>query len=126
MVWSAPRCLSVPARPSYEEGELYDYVHSYLLVVRWADTTIRADRPSRAPPIFFRSRARAIIDVMGLVGLHHVSINVDDVDTALAFYVEVLGLKVRPDRPDFSFGGAWLDAGGQQIHLIEADAPICL
>jgi glyoxylase I family protein len=60
---------------------------------------------------------------MGLVGLHHVSINVDDVDAALAFYVDLLGLKVRPDRPDFSFGGAWLDAGGQQVHLIEAEPP---
>jgi glyoxylase I family protein len=60
---------------------------------------------------------------MGPVGLHHVSINVDDVDAALAFYVDVLGLKVRPDRPDFSFGGAWLDAGGQQVHLIEAAPP---
>jgi glyoxylase I family protein len=60
---------------------------------------------------------------MGLVSLHHVSINVDDVDAALAFYVGELGLKVRPDRPDFSFGGAWLDAGGQQVHLIEAEPP---
>lgn len=51
------------------------------------------------------------------------SINVDDVDAALAFYVDVLGLKVRTDRPDFSFGGAWLDAGGQQVHLIEAPPP---
>ncbi len=65
----------------------------------------------------------AIIDAMGLVGLHHVSINVDDVDAALAFYVDGLGLKVRRDRPDFSFGGAWLDAGGQQVHLIEAEPP---
>ncbi len=60
---------------------------------------------------------------MGLVGLHHVSINVDDVDAAIAFYVGILGLRVRPDRPDFSFGGAWLDAGGQQVHLIEATPP---
>jgi glyoxylase I family protein len=56
-------------------------------------------------------------------GVHHVSINVDDVDGALAFYVGVLGLKVRTDRPNFSFGGAWLDVGGQQVHLIEAAAP---
>jgi glyoxylase I family protein len=60
---------------------------------------------------------------MGPAGLHHVSVNVDDVDTAIAFYVDVLGLKVRPDRPDFSFGGAWLDAGNQQVHLIEAKPP---
>jgi glyoxylase I family protein len=56
-------------------------------------------------------------------GLHHVSINVRDVPAALDFYTRVLGLTERTDRPDFSFGGAWLDAGGQQIHLIDADAP---
>lgn len=57
------------------------------------------------------------------VGLHHVSINVTDPDVARAFYVDVLGLVERPDRPDFGFGGAWLDAGGQQVHLIEAAPP---
>src|ERR1700690_2877430 len=56
-------------------------------------------------------------------GLHHVSLNVRDVPAALDFYTRVLGLTQRADRPDFSFGGAWLDAGGQQIHLIEADVP---
>jgi len=57
------------------------------------------------------------------IGLHHVSLNVDDVDAALDFWVGRLGLRVRDDRPDFAFGGAWLDAGAQQIHLIEAAAP---
>ena len=55
--------------------------------------------------------------------MHHVSINVDDVDAALAFYLDVLGLRRRADRPDFGFGGAWLDAGGQQVHLIEGTVP---
>ena len=55
--------------------------------------------------------------------MHHVSINVDDVDGALDFYVGVLGLRARSDRPDFGFGGAWLDAGGQQVHLIEGQVP---
>ena len=36
---------------------------------------------------------------------------------------DVLGLTERADRPDFSFDGAWLDAGSQQIHLIKADVP---
>lgn len=57
------------------------------------------------------------------VGLHHVSINVTDVPRARAFYTGVLGLVERTDRPDFGFAGAWLDAGGQQIHLIEAPTP---
>jgi glyoxylase I family protein len=56
-------------------------------------------------------------------GLHHVSINVDDAATARDFYTRVLGLTERTDRPAFGFGGAWLDAGDQQVHLIEADVP---
>ncbi len=57
------------------------------------------------------------------LGVHHVSINVDDVDAALGFYTDVLGLTPRTDRPDFGFGGAWLDAGGQQVHLIAGSVP---
>ena len=57
------------------------------------------------------------------LGVHHVSIMVPDVDAALAFYVEVLGLTPRTDRPDFGIGGAWLDAGGQQVHLVEGAPP---
>ncbi|HWB67047.1 MAG TPA: VOC family protein [Mycobacteriales bacterium] len=55
--------------------------------------------------------------------MHHVSINVSDVDEALAFYVDRLGLVPRTDRPDFGVAGAWLNAGNQQVHLIQADAP---
>ncbi|MDQ6698123.1 MAG: VOC family protein [Actinomycetota bacterium] len=51
------------------------------------------------------------------------AINVDDVDRALAFYVDVLGLVARTDRPDFGFGGAWLNAGQQQVHLEQARPP---
>jgi predicted enzyme related to lactoylglutathione lyase len=35
----------------------------------------------------------------------------------------VLGLRVRNDRPDFGFAGAWLDIGGQQVHLLQLDVP---
>ena len=54
---------------------------------------------------------------MNLQGIHHVSINVSDVDTACEFYVGVLGLE-RLDRPDFGFPGAWLRSGEQEVHLI--------
>ena len=57
------------------------------------------------------------------LGVHHVSINVGDVATAVEFYTTVLGLTLRTDRPDFGFGGAWLDLGDQQVHLIEGTAP---
>ncbi len=57
------------------------------------------------------------------LGVHHVSINVDDAEAAIAFYTDVLGCTERDDRPDFGFGGAWLDLGGQQIHLLEVPVP---
>jgi catechol 2,3-dioxygenase-like lactoylglutathione lyase family enzyme len=60
---------------------------------------------------------------MELAGVHHVAICVDDVDKAKDFYVDVLGCRVRPDRPDFGFPGYWLDAGAQQIHLMQFGAP---
>jgi len=57
------------------------------------------------------------------LAVHHVSINVSDPERSIAFYTDVLGGTLRGDRPDFSFGGAWIDLGGQQVHLIEADVP---
>lgn len=69
-----------------------------------------------------RARSRQTGGVRA-TGVHHVSINVSDVDEAVRFYTEVLGLTVRPDRPDLGIGGAWLDAGGQQVHLIESPVP---
>jgi len=60
---------------------------------------------------------------MRVRGVHHVSINVDDVDAALSFYVGTLGLVQRKDRPDFGIAGAWLDAGSQQVHLIGLSPP---
>jgi glyoxylase I family protein len=56
-------------------------------------------------------------------GIHHVAICVTDVDAAQKFYTDVLGLTVVADRPDFGFGGAWLDAAGQQVHLMQTREP---
>jgi catechol 2,3-dioxygenase-like lactoylglutathione lyase family enzyme len=53
-------------------------------------------------------------------GIHHVAICVRDADEAVTFYTDVLGLTVL-DRPDFGFGGYWLDAGGQQVHLMQSE-----
>src|ERR1700674_1539389 len=57
------------------------------------------------------------------LAVHHVSINVADVDEAVHFYVDNLGLSLRQDRPELRVAGAWLDAGDQQVHLIKADPP---
>ena len=61
--------------------------------------------------------------VMRPLAVHHVSINVPDVDAALAFYTGVLGGAVRADRPEFGFAGAWIDLGDNQVHLLEAATP---
>lgn len=60
---------------------------------------------------------------MRLAGVHHVAVTVSNVDEAVAFYVDRLGMTVRDDRPDFGFPGAWLDAGTHQVHLVEGTAP---
>jgi glyoxylase I family protein len=57
------------------------------------------------------------------LGVHHVSVNVPDVEAGLAFYVGMLGGAVRDDRPDLGIGGAWLDFGAEQVHLVEAPVP---
>jgi glyoxylase I family protein len=57
------------------------------------------------------------------LAIHHVSLNVPNVDEALDFYIGVLGGTKRDDRPDFGISGAWIDVGTQQVHLIEAPAP---
>jgi glyoxylase I family protein len=52
------------------------------------------------------------------VELHHVSLEVKDLEVAKEFYKEILLLK-ELERPDFDFNGAWFAIGGQQLHLIE-------
>jgi glyoxylase I family protein len=50
--------------------------------------------------------------------LHHVSIVTRDLDKSIAFYRDVLGLRMI-ERPPFRVAGAWLAVGEAQIHLIE-------
>lgn len=57
------------------------------------------------------------------LAVHHVSVNVSNPEQSIAFYTDVLGGTVRKDRPDFGIGGAWIDLGATQVHLIEADVP---
>ncbi|HEX5407180.1 MAG TPA: VOC family protein [Pseudonocardiaceae bacterium] len=51
------------------------------------------------------------------------SIAVPDVAEALDFYTGVLGMTQRLDRPAELGAGAWLDVGGQQLHLIRSTTP---
>jgi glyoxylase I family protein len=57
------------------------------------------------------------------LAIHHVALNVTDVQECVDFYTSVLGGTLRSDRPDFGVEGAWIDLGGQQVHLVEAPVP---
>ena len=62
---------------------------------------------------------------MHAVGIHHVALNVTDLEAALAFYTGPLGMTLRSDRPELGFPGAWLDVapGAGQVHLLEIAPP---
>ena len=49
--------------------------------------------------------------------LHHVAVVVRDVERSLGFYRDFLGLPTTP-RPTFPVGGAWLQAGALEVHLV--------
>ena len=52
------------------------------------------------------------------IGTHHVSLTIEDLAAAKAFYGDLLGLS-EIERPDFGFPGTWYQAGAVQLHLIE-------
>jgi glyoxylase I family protein len=58
-----------------------------------------------------------------ILGIHHASVLVADVATALRFYCDTLGLQNDASRPDLGYPGAWLKAGGQWIHLLQLANP---
>lgn len=60
---------------------------------------------------------------MQLEGVHHVGICVTELEPAVAFYTDVLGLTLMDNRPDFGIAGAWLACGDQQVHLLVHDMP---
>ncbi len=55
---------------------------------------------------------------MRVTGVHHVSLNVTDLQRSLGFWVDLVGLRPLP-RPDFGFDGVWYRVGAdQELHLI--------
>lgn len=65
---------------------------------------------------------------MTVLGFHHFTILVRDLEKAAPFYDDVLGLgNKRKTRPNFDSKGIWYDmGGGQELHLIETNAvPDC-
>lgn len=59
-----------------------------------------------------------------ILKLHHVSLIVEDLEVALTFYQDLLGLEIDHSRPDLGYPGAWLILPGQQqIHLMQLTDP---
>ena len=56
---------------------------------------------------------------MKLDGVHHIGVNVRDLDRAEAFYTDVLGFKVI-DRYQEEIRHSMLDTGATKIHLFES------
>lgn len=54
-----------------------------------------------------------------IFGMNHFTVIAQEEQPTLAFYVDLLGLRVGP-RPDLGFRGAWLHADGPQavLHLV--------
>ena len=56
---------------------------------------------------------------MKLDGLHHIGINVGDLDRAEAFYTDVLGFKVTESYQE-EIRHSMLDTGTTKLHLFES------
>lgn len=56
-------------------------------------------------------------------GIHHVALVVQDSDTTLAFYRDVLGLTVIARPEGATNPGSWLQVGEEQIHLFQSENP---
>ncbi|CAI0387750.1 unnamed protein product [Linum tenue] len=61
----------------------------------------------------------------GVVGVHHVGILCDNLETSLEFYQGMLGLEINEARPHdkLPYRGAWLWVGAEMIHLMELPNP---
>jgi glyoxylase I family protein len=60
---------------------------------------------------------------MNLTGIHHVSVLVSDMERAVAWYRETLGLQEVLRPSNFVTPVRWFELGEQQIHLIPNDEP---
>ena len=60
---------------------------------------------------------------MKLTGIHHVSILVSDMERAVAWYRNVLGLKEVKRPSNFVTPVRWFELGEQQVHLIPSEQP---
>jgi len=61
--------------------------------------------------------------MIDFTGIEHHAILIADVAQTRHFYVDVLGLRLNPARPQMSYDGLWLQVGAQSIHCLQLDNP---
>src|SRR3954464_782927 len=63
-------------------------------------------------------------DVMGVIGVSHVAVGVSDMDRALVFYRDIIGLRVTLDTVEGGTGDGLLGANRRRaVYLRAADGP---
>ncbi|ERN02811.1 hypothetical protein AMTR_s00086p00123520 [Amborella trichopoda] len=62
---------------------------------------------------------------IGVVGIHHVGLLCQNLESSLDFYKNLLGLEINEARPNdkLPYRGAWLWVGSEMIHLMELPNP---
>lgn len=60
---------------------------------------------------------------MVALGINHVSVHADDLETSIAFYEDVFGMH-RVPSPNFEAPVEWLQCGEQQLHLFDRDVDV--
>ena len=58
---------------------------------------------------------------MRTIGINHVSINANDLDESVKFYVELLDAELL-DTPNFGLPVQWIGLGDTQLHIFEREA----
>lgn len=53
--------------------------------------------------------------------INHVNMVVQNLEKAIQFYCDILGMENIPRNPKFTLPGAWLRKNNAEIHLIRAD-----
>ena len=60
---------------------------------------------------------------VNIFAIVHASFIVKNTKISLEFYRDILRLSIDMTRPDLGYPGAWLNVGGQQLHLLELPNP---
>ena len=93
-------------------------VHGSSLASNRMSTRVKTSVPGT-------SAGTSLSERIGIQGVHHVAVIVKNLDVAMEFYRDFLGLPVNPERPNdkLPYDGAWLMIGPEMVHLMELPNP---